>query len=145
MTTGGVTTGGVTTGGVTTGGVVGAGFVGVVGAGVVGAGVVGAGAVGAGAVGAGVVPGWSDPGVLGCAGTGAAAGTTYRFRLDGGDERVPDPASRYQPEGPHGPSQVVDPSAFRWTDQAFTGARLEGQIAYEMHIGTFTREGVTWV
>jgi maltooligosyltrehalose trehalohydrolase len=45
----------------------------------------------------------------------AAAGFRYRFRLDGGGA-FPDPASRFQPEGPHGPSEVVDPGAFAWTD-----------------------------
>src|SRR5688572_15469827 len=44
----------------------------------------------------------------------AGAGALYRFRLDGGAE-FPDPASRFQPEGPHGPSQVIDPSMFSWT------------------------------
>jgi maltooligosyltrehalose trehalohydrolase len=73
---------------------------------------------------------------------GARPGTLYRYRLDGG-ESFPDPASRFQPEGPHGASQVVDAAAFRWTDAAWRGARLEGQVIYEMHIGTFTREG-TW-
>jgi maltooligosyltrehalose trehalohydrolase len=73
---------------------------------------------------------------------GAAAGARYRFRLDGG-ECFPDPVSRFQPEGPHGPSQVVDPSTFPWTDAGWPGAGLEGQIIYEMHIGTFTQEG-TW-
>jgi maltooligosyltrehalose trehalohydrolase len=70
-------------------------------------------------------------------------GTLYRFRLDGGDQLYPDPASRFQPEGPHGPSQVIDAQKFRWTDQTWRGVRLPGQIIYEMHIGTFTREG-TW-
>ena len=46
----------------------------------------------------------------------ARAGTRYRFRLDGEAALYPDPASRYQPEGVHGSSQVVDPSAFAWTD-----------------------------
>ena len=55
----------------------------------------------------------------------------------------PDPASRFQPDGPHGPSQVIDPTVFEWTDQGWKGAGLEGQILYEMHIGTFTNEG-TW-
>lgn len=73
---------------------------------------------------------------------GARAGDRYRYRLDGGD-CFPDPTSRFQPEGPHGPSQLVDPSAFQWSDAGWKGARLEGQIIYEMHIGTFTREG-TW-
>ena len=72
----------------------------------------------------------------------AAAGHLYRYRLDGG-EAFPDPASRFQPEGPHGPSQVVDPSAYRWGDTGWPGKALRGQVIYEMHIGTFTREG-TW-
>ncbi len=75
----------------------------------------------------------------GC-GAMARAGTRYRYRLDGGGS-YPDPASRYQPEGPHGPSQVVDPRGFPWTDDAWKGARLHGQVIYEMHIGAFTREG----
>jgi maltooligosyltrehalose trehalohydrolase len=73
---------------------------------------------------------------------GAGAGALYRFRLDGG-EAFPDPASRFQPDGPHGPSRVVDPAAFRWTDEGWPGLRPEGQVVYEMHIGTFTPEG-TW-
>jgi maltooligosyltrehalose trehalohydrolase len=73
----------------------------------------------------------------------APAGTLYRFRLDGDSPLYPDPASRFQPEGPHGPSQVVDPAAFTWTDQNWYGVRLPGQVIYEMHIGTFTPEG-TW-
>src|SRR4051794_23992199 len=51
----------------------------------------------------------------------AAAGTLYRFRLDEGDTLYPDTVSRFQPDGPHGPSQVVDPSAFRWSDGAWRG------------------------
>lgn len=73
----------------------------------------------------------------------AAAGTRYRYRLDGGSDLFPDPASRFQPEGPHGPSQVVDPGAFAWTDDGWRGVGREGQVFYEMHIGTFTPEG-TW-
>ncbi len=72
----------------------------------------------------------------------AGAGDLYRFRLDGGERLYPDPASRYQPEGPHGPSQVVNPAAFKWTDRDWRGVDLRGQVIYEMHIGTFTREGV---
>ena len=72
----------------------------------------------------------------------AGTGTRYRYRLDGGDA-YPDPASRFQPEGPHGPSEVVDPSRYRWRDSAWKGATLENQVIYEMHIGTFTPEG-TW-
>lgn len=73
---------------------------------------------------------------------GAGSGTLYRYRLDGG-EAFPDPASRFQPEGPHGPSQVIDPSAFGWTDGAWQGLELAGQALYELHVGTFTPEG-TW-
>ncbi len=73
----------------------------------------------------------------------AAAGTLYRFRLDGDSYLYPDPASRFQPEGPHGPSQVIDPAAFRWTDGTWPGVGPEGQVVYEMHVGTFTQEG-TW-
>ena len=70
------------------------------------------------------------------------AGTRYRFRLDG-SQLYPDPASRFQPDGPHGPSQVIDPNAFSWTDGNWKGCDPEGQIIYEMHIGTFTPDG-TW-
>jgi maltooligosyltrehalose trehalohydrolase len=73
----------------------------------------------------------------------AGAGTLYRYRLDNEPTLCPDPASRFQPRGPHGPSQVVDPNAFQWTDRTWPGVRLEGQVIYEMHLGTFTPEG-TW-
>jgi maltooligosyltrehalose trehalohydrolase len=73
----------------------------------------------------------------------AGAGTLYRYRLDDRDTLYPDPASRFQPNGPHGPSQVIDPGAFPWTDETWPGVRLEGQVIYEMHLGTFTQEG-TW-
>jgi maltooligosyltrehalose trehalohydrolase len=72
---------------------------------------------------------------------GAEPGDRYRFRLDGEAQLYPDPASRYQPEGPHGPSEVVDPARFRWQDQAWQGRRLKGQVIYELHIGTFTPGG----
>ncbi len=71
----------------------------------------------------------------------AAAGALYSYRLDGQRESYPDPASRFQPDGPHGPSQVVDPDKFSWTDSAWRGPAREGQAIYEMHIGTFTPEG----
>ena len=70
----------------------------------------------------------------------AAEGTCYRFRLDDAGF-FPDPASRYQPDGPHGTSQVVDPKGFGWHDHQWQGVGLEGQVLYEIHIGTFTREG----
>lgn len=71
----------------------------------------------------------------------ARAGTLYRFRLDGSDYLYPDPVSRFQPQGPHGPSCIVDPGQFNWTDANWRGLTLKGQIIYELHIGTFTREG----
>ena len=77
------------------------------------------------------------------AGRVAGAGTGDRYRYRVGDKLLPDPAARAQPDGPHGPSQVVDPTTFIWTDAAWRGAALPGQIFYELHIGTFTREG-TW-
>lgn len=73
----------------------------------------------------------------------AAALSTYRFRLDDNATLYPDPASRFQPQGPHGPSQVVDPTSFPWEDSEWRGSCPETQILYEMHIGTFTPEG-TW-
>jgi maltooligosyltrehalose trehalohydrolase len=69
-------------------------------------------------------------------------GMRYVYRLDGGPA-CPDPASRFQPAGPHGPSEVVDPAAFLWTDDRWPGVTRHGQVLYEMHIGTFTRAG-TW-
>ncbi len=72
----------------------------------------------------------------------AMDGTLYRYRLDGAN-LFPDPASRFQPLGPHGASQVVDPAAFGWTDRNWQGVSIAGQVFYEMHIGTFTQEG-TW-
>jgi len=71
---------------------------------------------------------------------GAAHGSLYRFRLDDDPTLLPDPASRFQPRGPHGPSQIIDPS-FPWTDTEWPGVRLQGQVVYEMHFGTFTPEG----
>lgn len=70
----------------------------------------------------------------------AGAGTRYRYRLDGGQE-LPDPASRFQPEGPQGPSQVIDPDAYAWKDAAWKGIGIKGQVFYELHIGAFTPEG----
>jgi maltooligosyltrehalose trehalohydrolase len=72
----------------------------------------------------------------------AGDGTRYRFRMRSGD-LYPDPASRMQPQGPDGPSQVVDPALFRWSDYDWQGPPQEGQVIYEMHLGTFTSEG-TW-
>src|SRR5947208_16877925 len=67
-------------------------------------------------------------------------GTRYKYRLDG--ERIrPDPVSRWQPEGVHGASMVVDPSSFPWTDEGFTGHALADLVFYELHVGTFTAAG----
>jgi maltooligosyltrehalose trehalohydrolase len=71
----------------------------------------------------------------------ARAGMRYRFRLDRGEMALPDPASRFQPDGPHGPSEIVDPETFAWTDGAWRGVARERLVIYEMHIGTFTPEG----
>jgi maltooligosyltrehalose trehalohydrolase len=68
----------------------------------------------------------------------AGAGTRYFFNLDGNDR--PDPASRLQPEGVHGPSEVVARD-FEWHDGGWTGIPLEDYVIYELHVGTFTREG----
>src|SRR5688572_22146437 len=73
--------------------------------------------------------------------TGIGAGDRYRYRLDG--EILPDPASRFQPDGPFGASEIVDPARFAWTDGSWPGITIQNQIIYEMHVGTFTREG-TW-
>jgi maltooligosyltrehalose trehalohydrolase len=73
---------------------------------------------------------------------GIAPGARYKYELDGG-EAYPDPASRYQPTGPHGWSEIVDPTSFQWSDDAWQGIQLQGQVIYELHLGTFTPEG-TW-
>jgi maltooligosyltrehalose trehalohydrolase len=70
----------------------------------------------------------------------AGAGDRYRFRIDDSRE-LPDPASRFQPEGVHGPSAVVDGSLHDWQDDGWTSIPLEEYVIYEIHIGTFTREG----
>lgn len=72
---------------------------------------------------------------------GIGAGTRYAYRLGDDTTLYPDPASRFQPEGPHGASCVVDWKAFTWADGSWPGLRLKGQVLYEMHFGTFTREG----
>lgn len=70
----------------------------------------------------------------------AETGTRYRYRLDGG-EAYPDPASRFQPDGPHGPSMVVDPHHYQWRDGDWKGLSIEGQVICEIHVGTFSSEG----
>jgi maltooligosyltrehalose trehalohydrolase len=69
-----------------------------------------------------------------------SADACYFYRLDDGRE-LPDPASRFQPEGVHGPSQIVDTKQFLWSDQKWTGIALGRTIFYELHVGTYTPEG----
>ncbi|MGH9791879.1 MAG: malto-oligosyltrehalose trehalohydrolase [Candidatus Acidiferrales bacterium] len=71
---------------------------------------------------------------------GAGAGARYRYRLEGKNER-PDPVSRSQPEGPHGPSQVIAPAWEGWEDTGWRGLPLADCVFYELHVGAFTREG----
>ncbi|MDQ3549046.1 MAG: malto-oligosyltrehalose trehalohydrolase [Chloroflexota bacterium] len=71
-----------------------------------------------------------------------SAGSRYRLRLNDADS-YPDPASRFQPEGPHGPSEAIEPSAFVWSDGDWPGVGLRGAVIYELHVGTFTAAG-TW-
>src|SRR6184192_4721703 len=74
----------------------------------------------------------------------AGAGDRYRLRVN--KNFYPDPASRFQPDGPHGSSCIVDPTRFKWTDSQWhgpAGTGLKGHVIYEMHVGTFTKEG-TW-
>jgi maltooligosyltrehalose trehalohydrolase len=71
----------------------------------------------------------------------AAHGSLYYFQLDNDRQQYPDPASRFQPHGVHGPSQVIDPSRYEWSDGAWPGVRLKGQVVYELHVGTFTPQG----
>jgi len=70
----------------------------------------------------------------------ARAGDRYRYRVDS-DGPFPDPCSRSQPEGVHGPSEVIDQRAFEWSDSAFTPPPREDLVIYECHVGTFTSEG----
>jgi maltooligosyltrehalose trehalohydrolase len=70
---------------------------------------------------------------------GISPGALYRYRLEDEKER-PDPASRHQPQGVHGPSQVVD-NRFHWNDSSWKGLPLEKYVLYELHVGTFTPPG----
>jgi maltooligosyltrehalose trehalohydrolase len=69
----------------------------------------------------------------------SSSGTLYKYRLD--DDLVPDIASRFQPQGVHGPSQVVDGHSFHWTDSGWKSPALHELVIYELHVGTFTQEG----
>ena len=70
----------------------------------------------------------------------AGPGDRYFYMVDG-NKPVPDPVSRLLPDGVHGPTEIVDPQAFVWTDQQWRGLPLKDYVLYELHIGTFTREG----
>lgn len=70
----------------------------------------------------------------------AAVGSRYRYAIDGG-QRVPDPASRFQPEDVHGPSEVIEPVAFDWGDEDWRGRPWEEAVIYELHVGSFSPEG----
>ena len=69
----------------------------------------------------------------------AGPGTPYAFRI--GDLTFPDPASRFQPDGVHGRSVVVDPLAYAWPDDGWSGLPWNRHVFYELHVGTFTAEG----
>ena len=70
---------------------------------------------------------------------GAEAGTLYRFQLPDG-MKVPDPASRFQPQDVHGPSEVIDPNAYEW-NESWNGRPWDEVVLYELHVGAFTPEG----
>jgi maltooligosyltrehalose trehalohydrolase len=72
--------------------------------------------------------------------TGVEPGVRYFFRLNGDTDR-PDPVSRFQPEGVHGPSAIVNPASFQWTDDGWFGHRLDDYVIYELHVGTFSEDG----
>lgn len=73
-------------------------------------------------------------------GSSTAAATLYKYRVDGRGP-WPDPCSRFQPQGVHGPSLIVSPDSFGWTDAHWRGVTIERQVVYELHIGTFTPAG----
>jgi maltooligosyltrehalose trehalohydrolase len=79
-------------------------------------------------------------GIFDCYVPGAKAGDRYVYTLDGSAPR-PDPASRYQPEGVHGPSEVVDPGTYRWQHTGWRGTQTNALVLYELHVGTFTPRG----
>ena len=83
--------------------------------------------------GSGYFAGWVD---------GIGAGCRYKYRLDSGDS-FPDPGIALSAGRAHAASEVVDPGMYEWTDSHWPGVKLEGQVIYEMHIGSFTKEG-TW-
>ena len=83
----------------------------------------------------------SENGVFDGVVASARAGDDYAFLLDDSDTPIPDPVSRWQPEGVHGPSRIVDPHAFQWSDGGWRGLAMRELVIYELHVGTFTPEG----
>jgi len=81
-----------------------------------------------------------DDGWFECITREAGPGTRYQFTVDRRD-KVPDPASRYQPSGVHGPSEVIHPEAFEWRQNNWHGRPWEETILYELHLGSFSPEG----
>jgi maltooligosyltrehalose trehalohydrolase len=71
---------------------------------------------------------------------GSGPGDRYCLRLDGGQE-VPDPLSRSQPDGVHGDSEVIDIASFAWTDEVWSGIRMDDLVIYEAHVGAATPDG----
>src|SRR4051812_31384704 len=87
-----------------------------------------------------LAPSPTERGVFSADVAGVADGAEYVFLLGDGVER-PDPVARWQPKGVHGPSAVVDPTAFAWSDDTWPGLRHDELVIYELHVGTFTPEG----
>ena len=84
-----------------------------------------------------------EPGGYFSATAAARQGERYGYRLDDEERLYPDPASRYQPDGPHGLSQIVDRAGYEWAHERWPATPLRRQVIYELHIGTFSVEG-TW-
>jgi len=82
----------------------------------------------------------SDSGYFETVIKGSEPDARYFYRFEDGRE-LPDPASRFQPEGVHGPSHVIDLNDFHWTDSSWHGLELERSVIYELHVGTYTPEG----
>jgi maltooligosyltrehalose trehalohydrolase len=86
------------------------------------------------------ISGQREPGIWEVVVTGAGAGDRYAYSLDGADPK-PDPASRFQPDGVHGWSEIIDPSTFAWSDDNWLGLDPRDVVLYELHVGAFTPDG----
>ena len=82
-----------------------------------------------------------DNGVFEATVADARAGNDYAYLIDHNETPIPDPVSRWQPDGVHGRSRIVDPRAFQWTDSGWRGLAMRELVIYELHVGTFTRDG----